>query len=186
MNGAIFLDRDGVIIENREDYVKSWAEVDFLPGVFEGLHRLREAGWRTVMVTNQSAVGRGIITVAFVEEVHGRMSEEIVAHDGRIDAVYFCPHHPQANCLCRKPAPGMLRQAAEELGIDLGRSYMVGDALTDLEAARAVGATGILVLTGRGREQAAILAKRGETHAPIVADLEAAVEYILANERGNS
>lgn len=186
MSGAIFLDRDGVIIENRADYVKAWDEVVFVPGAFEAMRLLTQAGWPLIMVTNQSAVGRGIITAAFVDEVHGRMLAEIEAQGGKFAGVYFCPHHPEAGCDCRKPEPGMLRQAAQELAIDLTRSYMIGDALTDLEAAQAVGATGILVRTGRGEAQAALLAPEVAAQATIVSDLAAAADFILQQEKRTS
>ena len=190
MTGAVFLDRDGVLIENREDYVKDWSEVEFLPGCFSGMRTLAATGLPIVLVTNQSAIGRRIITAEFVEGLHARMQAEIEAQGGRIDAIYFCPHHPKAGCACRKPLPGMLHQAALDLSLDLSSSYFVGDAVTDLEAAHAVGAEGILVLTGRGTEQALKLETSGLDAHPPVADLEAAAQWIVAHlsrkERGMS
>ena len=115
-------------------------------------------------------------------EVNRRVIAEIEAQGGRVDASYLCPHHPDEECNCRKPAPGMVLQAAEELGLNLARSYAVGDAASDIEAAHAVGVQGILVLTGRGREQAALLRMEGEASCPVVADLQAAVDYILGQE----
>jgi D-glycero-D-manno-heptose 1,7-bisphosphate phosphatase len=179
MQGAIFLDRDGVLIENRPDYVKAWEEVEIFPHTFEAMRKLAQTGRKIVMVTNQSAVGRGIITAAFVDEIHRRLIAEIEAHGGRIDAVYFCPHHPQEICACRKPSPGMLRQAAEEWDLDLSISFMVGDAVSDIETARAVGTQGILVRTGRGEEQVAGLAAYPDWNIPVLADLGAAADYIV-------
>jgi histidinol-phosphate phosphatase family protein len=106
------------------------------------------------MITNQSAVGRGIVTSEFVQCVHEQMLAEIGKREGRFAGVYFCPHSPAAGCDCRKPAPGMLVRAADDLGIDLTASFMVGDSLTDMDAANAVGACGILVLTGKGQSEA--------------------------------
>lgn len=179
--GAIFLDRDGVLIENRPDYVKAWEEVEVFPHTFTAMRKLAQTGRPIVMVTNQSAVGRGIITAGFVDEIHRRLIAEVEANGGRIDAVYFCPHHPQETCDCRKPLPGMLLQAAREHNLDLNASFLVGDAVSDIETARAVGTQGVLVRTGRGEEQAALLtAEHGNWNVPVVPDLDAAVDYILA------
>jgi D-glycero-D-manno-heptose 1,7-bisphosphate phosphatase len=169
-----------VIIENRPDYVKSWEEVHFLPGAFEALRRLSRSDYVLVLVTNQSAVGRGIVTLDKTMQINERVIAEIEARGGRVDASYVCPHHPDEGCHCRKPAPGMLLRATEELKLDLARSYAVGDAVSDIQAARSAGVQGILVLTGRGREQAALLRKESEASCPVVADLVGAVDYILS------
>jgi len=179
---AVFLDRDGVVNKNRSDYVKNWSEVTFLPGVFDALRRLAQADFAIVLITNQSAVGRGIISYQEAVHINQRVVETIRARGGRVDGAYLCPHHPDANCECRKPRPGLLLQAADELDLDLGRSYVIGDAITDMQAADAAGAQPILVLTGRGQEQ---VRKAGLADAPpwlVVADLGAAVDHIL-NER---
>lgn len=180
MQGAIFLDRDGVLIENRPDYVKAWEEVEIFPHTFEAMRKLAQTGRPIVMVTNQSCVGRGIVTAAWIEEVHQRLIAEITANGGRIDAVYFCPHHPQEPCECRKPLPGMLKQAAQDLNLDLTASFMVGDAVSDVETARAVGTKGILVRTGRGEEQVPLLAAHPDWDVPILADLGEAADFIVA------
>jgi len=185
MTGAVFLDRDGVIIEDRADYVKSWDEVQFIPEAFDAIRRFSEAGLTVVIVTNQSAVGRGIVTQAFVEEIHSRMLEEIAAHGGKVDAVYFCPHHPTAGCECRKPKSGMLLEAAEKLGIDLSASVMVGDSLTDIRAANEAGARGILVLTGKGSAQASLVeayVAGGKQPVSIVPNIAAAADAILNSQ----
>lgn len=150
---AIFLDRDGVICENRADYVKSWAEFEFLPQAKESLARLSDLNLPIIIVTNQSAIGRDIIPAEVVEDIHRRMMVEITAHGGRIDRIIYCPSHPNQNDPCRKPEPGMLLQAAQELNLDLTRSYMVGDAVSDLLAGQRVGCRTFLVLTGRGKAQ---------------------------------
>ncbi|HID24181.1 MAG TPA: D-glycero-beta-D-manno-heptose 1,7-bisphosphate 7-phosphatase, partial [Planctomycetaceae bacterium] len=150
---AVFLDRDGVINENRSDYVKGWEEFVFLPGVFEPLRLLAQNHQAIVVVSNQSAVGRGLVSRETVVAIHRRMQAEIQRRGGRVDAIYYCPHHPDAGCDCRKPRPGLLLRAARELSIDLSRSYLIGDAVSDIEAALAVGCTPIFVLTGRGQEQ---------------------------------
>ena len=117
--------------------MKSWEEVHFLPGAFEALRRLSRSDYVLVLVTNQSAVGRGIVTLDKTMEINERVVAEIKTKGGRVDASYICPHHPDEGCDCRKPAPGMLLRAAEELKLDLARSYAVGDAVSDIQAARA-------------------------------------------------
>jgi histidinol-phosphate phosphatase family protein len=183
MQPAVFLDRDGVVIQNREDYVKSWLEVRFLPGALAALSRLGRTRYALVLVTNQSAVGRGKITLSQAVEINQRVIAEIESWGGQIDACYMCPHHPEQGCACRKPAPGMLLRAAREVGLDLSRSYSIGDAVSDLQAAQAVGARGILVLTGRGEKQAPLLEAQGLAACPIVADLQAAVDFILEQRK---
>jgi D-glycero-D-manno-heptose 1,7-bisphosphate phosphatase len=175
----VFLDRDGVINENRADYVKSWAEVSFLPRALTAIRRLSQSCYRLVIVTNQSAVGRGIISLRAAQEINQRLLDAIGAYEGRIDGVYMCPHHPDAACGCRKPQPGLLLRAAAELSIDLEGSYLVGDSWSDLAAAQAAGVRGILVLTGRGRETAQCLSTEARAGIPVLADLWAATDYIL-------
>lgn len=155
MNPAIFLDRDGVIIENREHYVRSWEDVRFLPKVLPALANAYLSGLRFIIVTNQSVVGRAIITYEQADVVNRRVIAEIERYGGRISGSYMCPHAPFHGCNCRKPKPGLLLQAAGELSIDLPGSTMIGDAVTDLQAGQAAGVgQRILVLTGRGAQQA--------------------------------
>jgi len=151
---AIFLDRDGVIIENRADYVRSWDDVAFLPGALAALAALAPAPWAVVIVTNQSAVGQGLLAPEAAEAINARVVAAIRAAGGRVDAAYLCPHTDADACDCRKPAPGLLRRAAAELNLDLGRSVMIGDALSDVLAGRAAGVgRAALVRTGRGAAQ---------------------------------
>ncbi len=150
MRAAVFLDRDGVIIENRPDHVKSWSEVRFFDGSLAAMRRLAASRRAIVIVSNQAVVGRGLLDEEVAWQLQGQIVAAIVAGGGRIDASYLCPHHPQAGCACRKPAPGMLLQAARDLDLDLSRSWLIGDACSDLQAARAAGVRGILVRTGAG------------------------------------
>jgi D-glycero-D-manno-heptose 1,7-bisphosphate phosphatase len=150
---AIFLDRDGVICKNRTDHVKSWDEFRFLPGAKEALAQLSQLDLPVIVVTNQAAINRGLVSAKMVEEIHHRMVDEVTAAGGRIDRVFYCPHRPDEDCLCRKPRPGLLLQAAKEMGVQLAGSYMVGDAATDLLAGSRTGAETFLVLTGRGLRQ---------------------------------
>ncbi len=154
MNPAIFLDRDGVIIENRANYVRSWADVLIYPQALKALAAFSQTPFRIVIVTNQSAVGRGIITHKQAEHINNRLVHEITLAGGRIDAVYMCPHAPSQSCSCRKPEPGMLIEASDQLSLDLKKSLIIGDALTDLKAGQSVGLKQtILLRTGRGHEQ---------------------------------
>lgn len=154
---AIFLDRDGVIIENRADYIRTWSHVTYIQPAFEALISLSQLPYPIIIVTNQSAVGRKLISKAVADEINQRLVLEIRQAGGRIDGVYMCPHAPEANCSCRKPKPGLLLQAAEELNLDLARSIMVGDALTDIHAGRKAGVgQAVMVLTGRGKDQLAL------------------------------
>ncbi|MBE7551512.1 MAG: HAD family hydrolase [Anaerolineales bacterium] len=177
---AIFLDRDGVICQNRSDHVKSWTEFEFLPGAKSGLAALSRLNLPIIVVTNQAVVGRGIVSARVVEEINRKMVEEITASGGRIDRVLYCPHRPEDNCDCRKPKPGMLLQAAAEMGLDLKASYLIGDAMTDIQAGQQVGCHTILVLTGRGSEQLASSSHVSGGHSPLVFyDLLEAADYIL-------
>lgn len=136
-----------------------------------------------MIVTNQSAIGRGILTLEEADLINERLEQSIVADEGRLDATYMCPHSPQDRCACRKPAPGLLLLATADLDLDPTSSFKVGDAASDMEAALAAGVRGILVLTGRGAAQLAALSERHRANCVIVDDLGAAVDHILG-ERG--
>lgn len=177
---AVFLDRDGVICENRCDHVKSWQEFVFLPGALSALAALAQSALKVVVVTNQAIVNRGLVPAETVEEINRRMVTSARSAGGRIDRVYYCPHRPEDNCACRKPKPGLLLQAARELQIDLTGSYLVGDGQCDIEAAYAVGCTPILVLTGRGKESLSLIQSTcGSNRLHIATDLHEAVTHIL-------
>ena len=183
MPRAVFIDRDGVVCRNREDYVKSWEEFHFLPGALDALARLAQTDLRIVVVTNQSAINRGIVPAEVVESIHARMVSAIEANGGRVDGVFYCPHRPDEGCSCRKPRPGLLLRAAEQLALDLEGSYLVGDAESDMRAGRAVGCRRFLVLTGRGRRQLLRCLIHGERGFAVVPDLQAAVGRILRLEQ---
>ena len=184
--GAIFLDRDGVINENRSDHVKCWEEFDWLPGVLSSIRRLSQTGMPIFVVTNQAIINRGIATEETLGDIHGRMLGMIEQAGGRIDKVFYCPHDNHENCDCRKPKPGMLKQAAQEFGVDLTRSFLVGDSWTDIEAGLAVGASSILVMTGRGRNQGnmARLLTQNAVRIGAACDLPDATTMILSALNG--
>ncbi|MCA9955356.1 MAG: HAD family hydrolase [Ardenticatenaceae bacterium] len=166
---ALFLDRDGVFIENRSNYVRSWADVEFFPQALDALAHIRDIPYKIIVVTNQSAVGRGLMSLETAVSLNERILAEVRGRNGRIDASYLCPAPPGTNDPCRKPRPGMLLQAAQEHKLDLSQSYMIGDALTDLQAGQAAGVKqAILLLTGRGQAQAQL---------PLAAELPAFTTY---------
>jgi D-glycero-D-manno-heptose 1,7-bisphosphate phosphatase len=151
MEPAIFLDRDGVLIENRSSYVRSWEDVQIFPQALYALARINPAPYKIILVTNQSVVGRGLISLEDAWEINRHLVTVIEQAGGRIDRVYTCPHAPRDQCECRKPKPGLLLRASRELSLDLSRSIMIGDALTDLQAGQAAGVYKIvLVCTGLG------------------------------------
>ena len=160
---AVFLDRDGTINEE-VGYLDRLEKLRLVPGAAEAIRLINRSGMKAVVVTNQSGVARGFFTEAFVDEVHSHLREMLQEEGASLDGFYFCPHHPTEgrgrylrSCNCRKPSPGLLLRAIEELSLEPERSYMVGDTLKDIEAASRIGARGILVLTGYGAEAAAVL-----------------------------
>jgi D-glycero-D-manno-heptose 1,7-bisphosphate phosphatase len=178
LRGALLLDRDGVINEECE-YLHDAEDVVVIPGVAQAIARFNRAEVPVVVVTNQAGIGRGMYGVEAYDSVNRAIADVLAAAGGHVDAWYFCPHLPTANCACRKPRPGMLHAAARDLQLDLGRSVLVGDKASDLEAGRAVGAGTVLVRTGYGREVEAELARRHDRLADWVCDsLGAAVAYL--------
>ena len=154
MYPAIFLDRDGVLIENRSDYVRDWSQVKIIPEAIHALSLAPIKKYKVVIVTNQSVVGRGLILLKTAQEINLRLIHLIRNHGGQVDGVYMCPHKPEDGCSCRKPLPGLLLKAAKDLSLDLQRSWMIGDAWSDVQAGKAAGMRGtILLRTGRGTEQ---------------------------------
>jgi D-glycero-D-manno-heptose 1,7-bisphosphate phosphatase len=154
MHPAIFLDRDGVIIENCINYVRSWDDVSIFEQAISALVKVSPSPYKLVIITNQSAVGRGIISISTADKINQRLVDLIQKAGGRIDGVFMCPHAPEDSCECRKPKPGLLYKAARALDIDLSRSILIGDAISDLQAGQAAGVlTRVLVRTGRGKEQ---------------------------------
>lgn len=151
--------------------------------MLDGLRRVAASDFLAIVTTNQSGVNRGSFTEKKLRDIHARMLREIKRAGGRIDAVYFCPHKPDEGCDCRKPRTKMFRDAADEWGIDLARSYMIGDAMVDVQAAQAIGAMPLLVLTGRGEDQHDLLLENNHSGFHVFADLFEAVEWIWAREK---
>ena len=148
----IILDRDGVINYDSDQFIKSPEEWKPLPGSLEAIARLCQAGYRVVVATNQSGVGRGLFDMPTLNAIHEKMHKACAQAGGRIDAVFFCPHAADADCKCRKPKSGMIEEIAERYGMDLQGVLSVGDSLRDLEASVRLGAQPVLVLTGKGQK----------------------------------
>jgi D-glycero-D-manno-heptose 1,7-bisphosphate phosphatase len=181
---AVFMDRDGTVSEEI-GYMYHAGLYRPFPFAGPAVRKINESGMKAVLITNQSGVGRGYFGRETVDEVHGILKAELTRHQARLDGIYMCPHRPDESCACRKPNPGMLIQAQKELNVDLQGSYVIGDKFVDIETAHAVGATGILVMTGYGREE--LEAHRTNALQPhfVVENLMAAVDGILAkNLRG--
>ena len=179
---AVFLDRDGTINVEKE-YLYKAEDFEFLPGVPEAIKSLKEAGFLVIVVSNQSGIGRGYFDEKTVETLHQHIQTKLIEYGTSIDAFYFCPHHPDAGigkykivCNCRKGAPGMLLQAALEHGINLRRSFMVGDKIADIEAGERAGCQSILVRTGYGE----LTASMPEVQLiQVCSDLSCAARFIL-------
>lgn len=184
---AVFLDRDGVVIEDMH-YLSDVEQVRLIPGVAEAIQRLNTHDRAVVIVTNQSGVARGYFSEQQVEAVHAHLTMILAEAGSRIDGIYYCPHHPMAGigiyrreCSCRKPSPGMLLQAAQELGLDTERSWMIGDRISDIRAGQTIGCRTILVRTGQGVD---VVLAAGETQPTwVVPDLSAAVDALLDADR---
>jgi D-glycero-D-manno-heptose 1,7-bisphosphate phosphatase len=180
MHPAIFLDRDGVLIENRSDYVRSWSQVTIFPEAIRALTNLPDNKYKIVIVTNQSAVGRRLISLETARAINGRLIDEIEKNGIQVGGLYMCPHSPDEQCNCRKPQPGLLLQAAQELSLDLSASWMIGDAWSDLLAGQAAGVRGVvMVRTGRGEEQLLQTHPENLKDHLIFDDLSKALEAII-------
>ena len=148
----VILDRDGVINRDSEQFIKSPDEWRPIPGSLEAIARLNHAGFRVVVATNQSGIGRGLFDMATLNAIHEKMHRALALVGGRIDALFYCPHTSESQCDCRKPKTGMLQEIGVRLGVDLTGVPSIGDSVRDLQAADAVGAQPILVLTGKGEK----------------------------------
>ena len=178
---AVFLDRDGTV--NRDtSYIKTPEELHLLPGVVEAVARLKQAGATLVLVTNQSGVARGLFTVEMLKTIHARLLALLEAGGGTLDAIYFCPHHPDDGCLCRKPGTAMAERAAADLGLDLSTSYVVGDQSRDIELGSRIGARRVLVTTGpTSLEALAVLEREGRKPDHVATGLADAAAWIVAD-----
>jgi len=172
---AVFLDRDGVIIERAPEgeYVTDWESVQFLPGALASVSALYRAGFKIVIVTNQRGVALGKIGLDHLNDIHNRMAVTLARYGAVITGIYFCPHDKWDNCSCRKPAPGMLLKAAEDHALNLECSWMVGDALSDIEAGKRAGCRTILIKPCHAGEE------EGGDSDLVTTDLQSAAQHIL-------
>lgn len=189
MTPAVFFDRDGTLIEEA-GYLDRLENLRLFPYTVDALRLVARAGFKIVIATNQSGVALGYFDEAFVHATHRELAARLEAGGAHFDAAYYCPHHPdarveayRAECGCRKPAPGLAHRAADEMGLDLARSWVVGDRWRDVGLAAAVGARGVLVRTGYGAKE-----ERESPHrldgVPVVDNVMGAVSWILEQERG--
>ncbi len=148
----LILDRDGVINHNPSNmgYVCEWSEFSFLPSSIQAIRDLTNAGFNILIATNQAGIGRGIFTINQLHEIHSNMVSTLSDTGGNIKKIYFCPHHPDAGCDCRKPKPGMLKKAIQDHDFDPSITHFIGDSISDIEAGRKAGMSPVLVLTGHG------------------------------------
>jgi D-glycero-D-manno-heptose 1,7-bisphosphate phosphatase len=175
----VILDRDGVINEDSDDYIKSAEEWIPIPGSLEAIARLNQAGVRVAVATNQSGIGRGLFTLGDLNMMHARFHQALARVGGHVDGIFFCPHRPDEACECRKPAPGLLRSISLRFGIPLGGVPFVGDSLSDILAAQAARAQPMLVRTGKGRRT--LSAHPELQQLPCFDDLASVVDELLSD-----
>lgn len=176
----VMIDRDGVINEDSKEFIKSIEEWRPIAGSLEAIAALHRAGWTVAVVTNQSGVGRGLYDEGTLAAIHRHMLAQVRAAGGELAGIYYCPHAPDDGCECRKPKPGMFRALEHELGIPVSGAAYIGDRISDVQAADAVGARPILVRTGSGAAAEKLL---GERHVPVFDDLAAAARHLLREAR---
>ena len=174
----LILDRDGVINQDSDDYIKSVAEWLPLPGAVEAIAALSKAGWTIAVATNQSGLARGYFDLATLEAMHAELKRLVGERGGRVDAIHYCPHGPDDDCSCRKPLPGMIEAIGRQFDADLRGVWLVGDSLRDLEAGLAVGCQPVLVKTGKGERS---LAKPLPAGTLVFDDLAAVARHLLQN-----
>lgn len=176
----IILDRDGVINYDSPEYIKSPEEWLPIPGSLDAIAQLNRSGFRVFIVTNQSGVARGFYDIDTLDLIHEKLVSELASVGGYIEEIFFCPHHPDELCSCRKPKPGLLHQLAAKYPINFSETYFIGDSIGDIRAAQAVGCMPILVHTGNGEK---VLQKHPELSAiPNFPDLSTAVDYVLGKQ----
>ena len=173
----VILDRDGVINEDSDDFIKTLDEFIPLPGSLEAIKRLKQAGYQVVVATNQSGIARGYLTLDTLNAMHDKLNVLLADIGANIDGFFYCPHGPDDGCECRKPKPGLYQQISQQFNVALEGVPVIGDSLRDLEAARAVGAKPILVRTGKGRRTLA--AGKGLEDVPVYENLAEAVDALV-------
>lgn len=177
---VVFLDRDGVINRDSPDYIKNRSEFEFIPGSISAIQHLTLNGFSPIIITNQSAIGRKMMSIQDIEHIHSMMRSALASGGGEIKDIFFCPHTPEDGCDCRKPRPGMMYKARERFGIDLSKSAMIGDSAKDIECARNAGCGhAVLVRTGNGIQAEKMLAEKNIVPDHIARDLYDAARWII-------
>ncbi len=185
LNRVVFLDRDGVINHDSPNYIKSWKEFEFLPRSLSALKLLKENNFSVILITNQSAVSRRLITLQELDYIHHMLKQIVMGNGGYIKDIFYCPHGPEDNCYCRKPKPGLVIKAKEQYGIEIKNAYMVGDSARDIECSKkALCGYNILVKTGNGLSAEKMLYEKGCFLDYVAEDLYDAAEWIINNEGG--
>ncbi len=179
----LILDRDGVINHDSDEYIKNPEEWQPIPGSLKAIARANRAGFRIIVVTNQSGLGRGYFDINTLNAIHKKMHQKLARMGGGIDAIFFCPHHPDDGCDCRKPKPGMLEAIRDRLNISLQKVMFVGDTMADIQAARAAGAIPVLVRTGKGERT--LVENNDLTDVHIYPDLAACIDEMLKEHEVN-
>lgn len=189
----LILDRDGTLNRNRDDYVASPDEWEALPGALEAVARLNQGGWRVVLATNQSGIGRGLFDMASLNAIHAKMHRQLAAAGARVEAIFFCPHAPEDACHCRKPEPGLFEQVSERFGVPPAEVPVAGNALRHVQAGAAAGCPTHLLLTGKSghlRSSDALPEAAQITGLPpgtrVHADLAAFADWLLAQPQAAS
>lgn len=175
----VILDRDGVLNEDSDAFIKTPDEWIPVPGSLQAVSRLNQAGYRVVVATNQSGVARGLLDLDMLAQIHEKMRQSLLECGGHVDGIFFCPHGPEDGCRCRKPRPGLFEEIAARYDVDLKGVVAIGDSLRDLQAAVTAGASPVLVRTGKGERTLANPAL--DAAIPVYADLAAAVDALLAS-----
>ncbi|MCK5417302.1 MAG: D-glycero-beta-D-manno-heptose 1,7-bisphosphate 7-phosphatase [Desulfobacterales bacterium] len=185
LRNVVFLDRDGVINQDSADYIKGWSDFDFISRSVEAVGDLTRSGFTTIVITNQSAIARTLISAQELEYVHSKMKEAIESKGGKINDIFICPHLPSDGCDCRKPSPGLIYQAQRKYDIDLAASVMIGDSVRDIQCALNAGCGhSILVRTGNGNDAEHLLTEAGLFTDYVAEDLYDASQWLLNKKKG--
>lgn len=181
MKKIVFLDRDGVINKDSSDYIKHWEEFHFLPGSLDAIKQLSDNGYTVILITNQSVINRNMVSKKTLRQIHDNLIQSVLEHGGKITDIFYCPHRPDEHCACRKPATGLINQAAEKYRIDPARAIMIGDSAKDILCAKNAGCkTSILVGTGNGPEATRFFSGRNDGPDYYFPDLYSAVRWIVS------
>jgi histidinol-phosphate phosphatase family protein len=183
-NKAVFIDRDGTIIREK-NYLRRVKDLALLNGAVEGLRGLRSAGFKVIMVTNQSGIGRGYLTETKLAQIHAHLQKLLSMKKAAFDGVYYCRHLPEDGCACRKPRLGMVNEAAKKFNIDLKSSYSIGDHVNDLLLGQNMGGKGVFILTGHGKEEFRKIRREPGKYKPdhVAKNFREGAEWIIKNEK---